>query len=244
MPEPIALVSLTIVRYRKQYIFFAILAMAIHRIPLWMNRSLTFRKLMGCGKDGGFSKRPDWQQWGILTVTSEPIQHTDDLHTLLKNLYGGFIAGWYRVLSCKIWTVLLEPIEGHGAWDGKMPFGELNTQSAYEGRIAVLTRATIRLNRLKNFWANVDGVTRQMSTAPGLITSVSIGEVPFIKQATFSIWKSKADMKAFAYGMQQHTAVIKKTRDEKWYSEELFVRFKVLAEYSTLNENKATVKTS
>ena len=67
-----------------------------------------------------------------------------------------------------------------------------------------------------------------MNSADGLITSIGIGELPFIKQATFSIWQSKEKMKHFAYQMHQHTEVIKKTRDEKWYSEDMFVRFKPL----------------
>ncbi len=67
-----------------------------------------------------------------------------------------------------------------------------------------------------------------MASAPGFQTSFGIGEVPWIKQATFSIWSSKADMKAFAYQMHEHATVIAKTRKEKWYSEDLFMRFKPL----------------
>jgi heme-degrading monooxygenase HmoA len=93
---------------------------------------------------------------------------------------------------------------------------------------AVLTRATIRLNRLQNFWQHVDGVAKHMTTAEGFITSLGIGEVPWIKQATFSIWESKESMKAFSYKMREHVDVIKKTREEKWYSEDMFVRFKIL----------------
>ena len=65
--------------------------------------------------------------------------------------------------------------------------------------------------------------------------SVGVGEVPWIKQATFSIWQTKNAMKQYAYGMKQHAQVIGKTRKEKWYSEELFVRFKVLGASGTLN---------
>jgi hypothetical protein len=64
-----------------------------------------------------------------------------------------------------------------------------------------------------------------MQTAEGFITSVGIGEIPWIKQATFSVWQSKESMKAFAYGMKEHAEVIKKTRQQQWYSEDMFVRF-------------------
>jgi hypothetical protein len=113
-------------------------------------------------------------------------------------------------------------------------FGTLPRNTDHTGITAVLTRATIRLKRLKNFWQNVDAVAAQMQTAPGFIYSVGIGEVPWIKQATFSIWQSKDNMKQFAYQMQQHKDVIRKTRQEQWYSEEMFIRFKVVAAYGTL----------
>ena len=35
-------------------------------------------------------------------------------------------------------------------------------------------------------------------------------------------------MKNFAYQMKEHTEVIRKTRKENWYSEDMFVRFKPL----------------
>ena len=43
------------------------------------------------------------------------------------------------------------------------------------------------------------------------------------------------DMQAFAYATRQHTEIIHKTREERWYSEELFVRFKIIAEYGKIN---------
>ncbi len=131
--------------------------------------------------------------------------------------------------------MLLKPIEGHGTWDGKEAFGLLAKQTEHEGLTAVLTRATIRLSKLKNFWKNVDSVAMQMTGAKGFITSFGIGEVPWIKQATFSIWQSKADMKYFAYKMQEHAEVIRKTRKENWYSEDMFVRFIPIASTGSIN---------
>ncbi|MFX5578821.1 hypothetical protein ABTD84_20415, partial [Acinetobacter baumannii] len=78
-------------------------------------------------------------------------------------------------------------------------FGELPRKTDYEGPIAVLTRATKRLNKLNRFWKYVDPVASQLTGAKGFITSIGIGEVTWIKQATFSIWESKEAMKNFAY---------------------------------------------
>ena len=107
-------------------------------------------------------------------------------------------------------------------------------QTDYEGPIAVLTMATIRISKLNNFWKNVDGVAGRMASANGFISSFGIGELPWLRQATFSIWESKAAMKQFAYQMQEHTEVIRKIRAENWYSEDMFVRFVILKVSGTI----------
>lgn len=219
-------VTLTIIKYPTRFIPFAFLAMAIHRLPLWRNKNISFFKLMGTGKNGTFDKMPDLNQWAIMAA------HSDYLDAItIENLYGQFIAKWLKSFRCTAVIYLLEPIEGHGTWDGKKPFGNLPAKSEYEGKIAVITRATIKLNKLKYFWQNVAPIAEKMVTAKGFLKSYGVGEIPWIKQATFSIWESKAAMKNFAYGMKEHAEVIQKTRQQKWYSEDMFTRFKVLQEW-------------
>jgi hypothetical protein len=220
--------------------------MALFRLPLLLNKKINFWKLLGCGRNGTFDIHPDWRQWALLTMVSnewngalththEPFDLTTSQTINYKLLYGGIITSWWKFFRCEIYTIALEPIEGHGTWDGKKVFGELLKQPNYDGVIAVLTRATIRLNRLKNFWKHVDGVANQMQSASGFIMSVGIGEIPWIKQATFSVWESKEQMKQFAYKQHHHTEVIQKTRKENWYSEEMFIRLKPVASCGSLN---------
>ncbi|MBC8052301.1 MAG: DUF3291 domain-containing protein [Sphingobacteriaceae bacterium] len=221
------LVALTIIRYSPGKIPFAFLAMAIHRIPLMMNKNCSFWKLMGSGKNGTFDKEADLRQWALLTVWNTE----DDFKRFQQH---SFISFWWKHLALETYTILCQPLISHGKWDGKEPFGkaEINT---YTGPVAVLTRATIRFNRLKNFWANVDKTAKLMLKAKGYITSFGIGEAPLYRQATFSVWESIEDVKAFAYQSPEHREVIKKTREENWYSEELFARFKPIASFGTLN---------
>lgn len=183
---------------------------------------------MGCGKGGTFDIHPDVQQWAVLVTTNNTF-------TTTTSLYGRFISKWWQRFGCELFTIVLQPTEGHGAWDGKKPFGNLPKQTSEDGITAVLTRATIRLSKLKAFWQNVQNAAAPLQGAEGFIMSVGIGEVPWIKQATFSIWQNKQLMKQYAYGMEQHANVIAKTRKEKWYSEEMFVRFKVLETFGTIN---------
>jgi len=228
VPPKSSLVSLTIIRYPKKYVLPALFAMAIHRLPLMNNKKIQFWKLLGCGKGGSFSKKPDWQQWAILAVR-DAVALPDTQQELLKTLYGKFITAWYKRWHCETHTFLLEPVSGHGMWNGKTPFNIPHGNQLHTGRIAVLTRATIRLKKLSRFWAHVHETSALLHKAKGLVYSVSIGEIPLIKQATFSIWNSTEEMVAFAYATQ-HADVVKKTRDEKWYAEELFVRFRILKE--------------
>lgn len=206
------LCSLTIVRYPKWWGFFGIFSMALFRLPLWLNKEISFYKLMGCGKNGTFDIHPDWQQWCILIVYKDDKNNKLKTIDSYKHLLPPLINSYHSLFNCEVFTLLLQPIEGHGTWNNKACFGTLPKQSDYEGLIAVLTRADIRYNKLKRFWSHVDAIALQMNTAKGFISSVGMGELPWIKGATFSLWNNKADMKAFAYGMKTHADVVVKTK--------------------------------
>ncbi len=233
LPYSSMLVTLTIIRYKTWQIPLAFLAMAWFRFPLYWNRRIHFYKLMGSGKNGTFDKVPDLLQWAILLVHAEQNDRPLNASTMDAAL-GKSISRWLRWWNCETYTLFLKPLEGHGLWDRQQPFGALPLAPNHEGPVGTLTRATIRVNKLNHFWKHVAPVANQMVTAKGYITSFGIGEVPWIKQATFSIWKSKDDMKNFAYGMKVHAEVVKKTRAERWYSEDLFVRFAILKTLGTL----------
>jgi len=220
------IVSLTIVRYRKLFIPFALMAMAVHRLLMWLQKGCTFWKLLGSGKNGTFDLKPDWQQWGLLAVW----QTQNDFESFYKQ---STVSRWWTLFGVERWTVLLSPLQSHGKWSAEEPFICADDPN-YTGPVAVLTRATIRLNKLKNFWCNVDEVSNLMASAHGYITSLGIGEAPFYRQATFSVWETLDDVKAFAYRSKEHGEVIRKTRAENWYSEELFARFKPLATFGTI----------
>ncbi len=181
---------------------------------------------MGSGKNGTFDFHPDWQQWALLAVWKD-----EESFNLFNQ--SSFISKWWKKLTDEKWTVLLQPLQSHGKWDKQEPFGQPD-QRDYRGPVAVLTRATINLNRLKHFWQNAAKIAGIMTAAPGFITSMGVGEDPFLHQATVSFWKDMEDVKNFAYRSPQHVEVIKKTRSENWYSEELFARFIPLKAWGTI----------
>ncbi|MFN4007267.1 MAG: spheroidene monooxygenase [Chitinophagaceae bacterium] len=214
-------VILSIAKYPRFMGWAGFLSMAIFRVPFWLHKQLLFWKLMGCGKNGTFDKQPDFNQWAVMLAVT-------DINQWQNNRTTTFMQQYWRCFGAKVTTYYLQPIEGHGLWDGKQVFGVLPKTSDYDGPIAVLTRATIKLSKLGRFWEHVPIVARHMQQTEGFITSVGIGEIPWIKQATFSVWECKAAMKNFAYKMADHADVVRKTHQEKWYSEDMFVRFKII----------------
>lgn len=226
---------LFVTRYKSICIPFAFISMAIFHIPLFLNKRVRFYKLMGSGKNGTFDIHPDFNQWALMVFFEEKEVDKVDLNKLSSDILGNIILGWWKIFKVDVRVFLLEPYNGHGTWDGKNLLNPSIKIPEPIGKIAVLTRATIRLSKLKSFWSSVPMAAEGLEKNKGFLYSVGIGEVPFIKQATFSIWESVNDMKAFAYKKVAHQDIIKRTRKESWYSEEMFLRFRVIQENVHLN---------
>jgi hypothetical protein len=121
----------------------------------------------------------------------------------------------------------LEPVTSRGTWSGATPFGE-PTARKIDGPVLALTRARLRPGRALTFWRAVPPVAREIAAAPGLLARFGIGEAPIGWQGTVSVWRTSADLTAFAYRQPEHRAVIERTPADRWYAEDLFARFAVL----------------
>ena len=221
-------VALTITKYRTVAIPFAFLGMAILRIPLWLSKTCSFWKLMGSGKEARVDLPPDFKHWGIISAWD----NEDDCNAFYKN---SIVIKWFKFFGIEEFTILLKPLSSHGLWSGVQPFTVDKSNVKNEGKIAVITRAGIRLSKVKEFRTNIKRAADAMSVAPGYILSAGIGELPFVMQATFSIWENAESMKNYAYKNYDHADVIKLTRERKWYSEELFARFEIIRSEGSLN---------
>jgi hypothetical protein len=219
---------LTVINYPRNFFLPGLLSMALFRLPMLWQKRHDFIKLMGTGRNGSFDIHPDWQQWTIFSVTDQSPEFFADQDPIIMmgKMYGDFIARWCRWWKCECCFIICEIREGHGTWNGRTFADRQSKIEETEGLMAVLTRATIRFSKLKAFWKNVSPVNAKMKGTPGLLYSIGVGEVPFTRQATFSVWESKKHMQTFAYSMHDHREVIAKTRKEKWYSEEMFLRLK------------------
>jgi heme-degrading monooxygenase HmoA len=183
---------------------------------------LLFYKFLGTGGSNGFSLWPDWSTYALLTTW----KNEEDAKKFISNSQ---IISLYKQKVKSIRLLTLESFKSHGNWDGINPFESNNSNTILEKKkIAIITRATLNWSKLFAFWKSVPHSSTAIKEAKGVLYYKGIGELPFIQQATISIWNSLDDVLNFAYNSKKHADIIKKTRKEKWYKEELFSRFIIL----------------
>lgn len=189
---------------------------------------LLFFKLLGSGKGKGFSIKPNFYRYGLM-CTWENEEAADAF------FQDSGLMEEYRRHTTESWTIKMLPYQQHGQWDRQSPFGPALPEKYSDGPIAVLTRASINWRALPSFWRFVPKTSQGLDEAEGLICSIGLGELPLIRQATFSVWESAEAMKGYAYRHPLHQEVMRRTRAENWYSEELFARFKPIGSQGTWN---------
>ncbi len=189
---------------------------------------LRFFKLLGSGANNGFGLWPNLDCYGFMAVWNDAAAADD---------FFGHNPLWatYQQRSTEVWTLQLAPLKSQGLWDGKNPFDYPLSllPSRADAPIAVLTRASIRLRKTPRFWQYVEPTSAALAHAEGVRAAIGLGELPVVRQATFSVWESAKAMQEYAYKDAKHREVIVLTRREKWYAEELFARFEVLGSTGT-----------
>ena len=223
--EQPALTTFTLFGFPEGSRYWAFRQMGVMPRYLKTVSGLKFWKLLGAGTGQGFSLAPDFGRYGFLAVW----ESKKVAEAFFKE--SEFIKK-YKEKSYELWNSYLAPLSAHGSWSGCNPFADgLQTTGPVESPVAILTRASIRTAKLIRFWKHVPATSQAIADAPGLIASIGVGEWPLIRQATVSFWKDMNAATDFAYANKVHREVIKKTREEAWYKEELFARFNVMETY-------------
>lgn len=181
-------------------------------------RGLRFAKILGSGQDGRFGLRPGLDVQGLFALFEDGdsatrfVERSDVVHA-------------WRDHAGEIAIARLRACSSRGTWSGHA-IG-VGTGVTPGGRIASLTRASIRPTKALQFWRRAPPAQTSLEDAEGCEFAVGLGEAPLLRQATFSIWRSAKAMDAFArHGA--HLEAIRASQRGGHFSESMFVRFEVL----------------
>jgi hypothetical protein len=186
----------------------------IQRLVMRTVPGLVFSQVMGSGYNGGFGLRPSSSRQALFCLfvdeASADAFLTSDMTLSYEMRSREFCTTKLRAYSCK------------GSWAGRTIAVTVDAPEA--GPIATLTRASIRPLRAWHFWRMQPASELALAQASGCLLATGVGEAPFLRQATFSLWSSVTAMNAYARG-GAHLAAIRAAYDGAFFSESMFVRF-------------------
>ena len=188
---------------------------------------LTSVKVMGSGHGGGFSLRPSPSHQGLICTFTH-------LDLALQFLDSPAVQA-YRCRARECWTGVMAVQSARGHWD-KQAWQPSSAQALGQHKgsddslsapFAVLTRASIVPSKAMAFWRYAPAAQADLSLAPGCLLAMGLGEVPLVRQCTFSLWRDTGAMVQYAQ-QGAHQVASAAAYKHQFFSESLFVRMQVL----------------
>ena len=176
---------------------------------------LLFSKVLGSGYEGGFGLRPSPSRQGMFGLF-------ESLSAAQAFVTNSNVLQAYQERSDEFCWALLKTWSCRGSWDGQSL--EVCAAQPIKGPVAALTRASIKLGKAPAFWRHAPPSQTALANAKGCQLAVGLGEAPFVRQATFSIWDSVSDMNAYARS-GAHLEAIQAAAQNDYFSESMFARF-------------------
>jgi spheroidene monooxygenase len=195
--------------------------MGAARLSLMTMREVGFWKLFGSGTGEGFTPAPNTAVWAMLATWP------DEAAARAAVAGSPLFARWRRH-AVEDWTVFLGPVSSRGRWSGVEPFRAEG--AAPQGPVAALTRASIRPGKMLRFWRRGPDISAAIGADPNVVFKIGVGELPGVRQVTFSIWPDARSMADFARADGPHARAIRAVREGDWFSEELYARFRILGD--------------
>ena len=205
-------------RYRRRHTLLALIKMGFQGRLMGSDLPAGDIRLMGCGSGDGFSIWPNLRAYCLMCAAPEPA----DFARLQRTRFYRWVAG----PSIEQLHFVLEPLSGHGTWDGESLF-DYTRQPVGDQPFAVLTHARVARPQARAFWRSVPSIRRHLREVEGCLYHIGFGEHPLLTLATFSIWNDLQQMQTFAYRHTPHHDASKAARREGWLAESMFVRFAI-----------------
>ncbi len=174
-----------------------------------------FAKVLGSGYEGGFGLKPSSSRQGLFLVFHTALAAQDFL-THSEALQA------YRERTRELCVVHMRTFSCRGSWDGTAL--DVTRSAPAQGPIAALTRASIQVRKASAFWQHAPPSQNALERVQGVQLAVGLGEAPFLRQATFTVWDSVAAMDAYARS-GPHLEAIKAAAQHQYFSESMFARF-------------------
>jgi spheroidene monooxygenase len=180
---------------------------------------LQFCKLLGSGVNGGFSTTPSLSKQGFFCVfdTADHAARFQDSSAILKA---------YQDHAHEFFLASVQAYSSRGSWSG-FAMECADPSPPLNGPIASLTRASIRPSKARQFWAKAKPAEDAITNASGKILTAGVGEAPYLRQATFTIWDDAQSLEQYAQ-QGAHLSAIKAAYGQDYFSESMFTRFRVL----------------
>jgi|GEM_PF-30152 len=215
-------ITLSVFRFEGTFSrLWAFSQMGLARRRLRSIPGIGFLKLFGSGSGASFNPRPNFGVYAVFAAWPS-LEHAQ------KHIAESTIFDAYRQKSAENCTLYLRAYQASGRWDGAQPF-EVQKRATPPHPFAVLTRATVRPRKLRQFWSSVPDVSDALCDQGQALFWLGLGEIPLMHQVTLSIWPDVESMNDFAYRSGFHREAIRKAKSGAWFSEDLFARFAILA---------------
>ena len=206
---------LCLMDYRSDALVWGFMRFIIGKYALRKVPGIVFFRVLGSGRNGGFDVKPSLHQQGLFCVfeNEDFAKQFLDTSSIITN---------YQKHSREFFTVILKTYSSRGSWANTTLPATVSEPS--QGPIAAITRASIKPHKALAFWKKAPPAEISLNAANGCLIAAGLGEAPYFRQATFTIWESTQAMDQYAR-TGAHLAAIKASHSGGYFSESMFTRF-------------------
>jgi hypothetical protein len=166
---------------------------------------------------GGTRRPPIYPRRFGLIASWDDDGALDDFMRSGHSLASPLVAGWH---------VRLKPIRVSGTWREIPGLPDKPLPVEDEEPIAVLTLGRLRLQRARPFLRSAGPAEKEVIVEPALLASIGLARPPHLV-STFSLWRSAAAMRDYAYRKAgAHMAAVRADREGPFHHESAFIRFR------------------